>query len=287
MSLQPHAVGKPTGRRILFALVGVTWALGLASSWRSTESPERFAFNLAATFLFLWIVPVVFFPHLNRRIARRFLLVTVPIALLTLVLELPAALDLIDYRLVFRTEILSPAHDPRNLPDEELVFRRRPYEHLEGSRRGGNLTRLWDIPNAHVYRYDVRYDGNGFRNRLDRFTADIAVLGDSFVEAPLIGNSEVFTSVIEQEDGRTVVNLGLSSYGPQQQLLTLHRYALPLQPRLVISVFFEGNDLKDAFSYPRLRDEPWGRTPQLSCALVHEKHANRSVQRHGITACPA
>jgi hypothetical protein len=173
------------------------------------------------------------------------------------VLELPAALDLIDYRLVFRTEILSPAHDPRNLPDEELVFRRRPYEYLEGSRRGGNPTRLWGIPNAHVYRYDVRYDGNGFRNRLDRFTADIAVLGDSFVEAPLIGNSEVFTSVIEQEDGRTVVNLGLSSYGPQQQLLTLHRYALPLQPRLVISVFFEGNDLKDAFSYPRLRDEPW------------------------------
>ena len=41
----------------------------------------------------------------------------------------------------------------------------------------------------------------------------------------------VFTVMLQQLEQTTVVNLGTSGYGPQQELAVLKRYALSLHPR--------------------------------------------------------
>jgi hypothetical protein len=48
------------------------------------------------------------------------------------------------------------------------------------------------------------------------------------------------------------VNLGQNGYGPQQELVVLKRYALPLHPQAVIWVFSEATDILDAQQYVML-----------------------------------
>jgi hypothetical protein len=172
-------------------------------------------------------------------------------------MELPVLLGYVDYRLVLHTPILSPWRDPQNIPDEELIFRRRPHDHRQGAFRGGNLSFLWNVPDAQLHPYDLHYDQNGFRNGQDLTSADVVVLGDSFVEGTYVSDAEVLTSVIARRTDLVVANLGLSAYGPQQELAALRRYGLPLKPQAVILVFFEGNDLQDASAYALLRSGSW------------------------------
>ncbi len=61
----------------------------------------------------------------------------------------------------------------------------------------------------------------------------------------------LMTSVLGELENATVANLGLSGYGPQQELATLKRYALPLNPKTIVWVFYEGNDLGNVDGYER------------------------------------
>jgi hypothetical protein len=51
---------------------------------------------------------------------------------------------------------------------------------------------------------------------------------------------------------KTVANFGQSGYGPQQELAVLKRFALPLHPKYVVWVFYEGNDLLDVHEYEKM-----------------------------------
>src|SRR6202007_1843538 len=86
-------------------------------------------------------------------------------------------------------------------------------------------------------------------NELDLKHADIIVIGDSIVEGLTVSNSQLMTSVLAHLRRQVVANLGQSAYGPQQELVVLKRYGLPLQPRTVVWMFFEGNDLSDVIGY--------------------------------------
>src|SRR5262249_25131700 len=57
-------------------------------------------------------------------------------------------------------------------------------------------------------------------------------------------------------------NLGVSGYGPQQELVVLKRFGLPRNPRLVVWQFTEWNDVIDAQVYASRNDPaiPTGRT---------------------------
>lgn len=80
------------------------------------------------------------------------------------------------------------------------------------------------------------------------------VVGDSFIEGTNVGDHEqLVTSHLARALGesKTVVNLGQVHYGPQQELVVLRRFGLPLQPKVCVWAFFEGNDLQDAESYER------------------------------------
>jgi hypothetical protein len=251
----PHGMNRYLMRKAILFLICLVWALVLFLCWRQTDSVETFTFNLFLTYLSVWLFAGIFSQIPTREKLLTFILVNGSIAFTLLVIEVPTILGLLDYRVVLHTP-LSPSHDPANIADTDLIFRRQLNSHKQGSFRGGDINWGWDVPDARLYTYDIHYDRNGFRNTLYPSHADIVVLGDSFVEGTNVSDEELMTSLIAKNADMTVLNLGLSTYGPQQELIAFQRYGLPVDPKAVISVFFEGNDLNDVTTYLRMRDEP-------------------------------
>ena len=112
---------------------------------------------------------------------------------------------------------------------------------------GGSALLYYRIPQSDLtrFRWDVTRDANGFRNATDLKSADIAVIGDSFVEGMAVPYEKTMTSILARLQGKVAANLGQPGYGLQQELIVLKRYGVPLQPRTLIWMFYEGNDLSD------------------------------------------
>ncbi len=164
-------------------------------------------------------------------------------------LEVPAALGH-DYSRTFGTadnDTWLQLATGVNSRDDQLIHVHQPHSRYQGA-VVGNLVRL-GIPSAVPYRVDVAYDRNGFRNDRDHDRADVVVIGDSFVEGAETPQPQTMVSEIGRQLGVTAVNLGQSNYGPQQELVVLERYGLPLAPGLVVWCFFGGNDMIDAAGY--------------------------------------
>jgi len=102
-----------------------------------------------------------------------------------------------------------------------------------------------------VYRCELRLDRNGFRNATELSSAKIIVIGDSFVEGLQVSEEELLTNQLSSLLGKTVANLGRTSYGPQQELHVLRRYGVGLRPGTCVWAFYEGNDLQDLNGYDR------------------------------------
>jgi hypothetical protein len=168
---------------------------------------------------------------------------------------LPAFIGAFDYRTVIGPEHLWWAP---NRHDPELLQVHRPHAHQSGVARGGIISWGFQIPASDMttYEWDVTYDHNGFRNMSDLESADMVVIGDSFVEGLTVPNPLLTTSLLAELQGQVVANLGQSAYGPQQELVVLKRYGLPLRPRTVIWMFFEGNDLEDVVTYHTATSTP-------------------------------
>lgn len=227
----------------------------MATTWALTATTAHFAVNLALTYAAA--IAVALIQARDRRAALFWCLSTTGTAIACLaILETPAALGWIDYRLVFRTPILAPDDSPAFDFDAELLFRRRPFGRFQGTMSGGDLSYVFDVPDPDDLPYDVQYDSRGFRNTEEFASADVVVIGDSFVEGTYVVQDELITGVLARKLGERVANFGVIAYGPQQELVVLRRYALPLRPKTVIWVFFEGNDLKDALRYEQIHANP-------------------------------
>jgi hypothetical protein len=181
---------------------------------------------------------------------RRFLLGSAGVLFALVLIECPALLNLYDYS---EDGLLSNLR-----PDPELLFLHRPDSFFAGSRRGGSFANIYGIPpsDMSLYRWDVRYDHNGFRNDADLRKADVAVTGSSFVEATTISDAQLMTTLLAQRQRVVVANLGHNAYGPQQQLIVLKRYGLPLQPRTVVWMFADFTDLRQATLFDDLTHYP-------------------------------
>ena len=181
---------------------------------------------------------------------RRFLLGSAGVLFALVLIECPALLNLYDYS---EDGLLSNLR-----PDPELLFLHRPDSFFAGSRRGGSFANIYSIPpsDMSLYRWDVRYDHNGFRNDADLRKADVAVTGSSFVEATTISDAQLMTTLLAQRQRVVVANLGHNAYGPQQQLIVLKRYGLPLQPRTVVWMFADFTDLRQATVFDGLTHYP-------------------------------
>jgi hypothetical protein len=109
----------------------------------------------------------------------------------------------------------------------------------------------------------LRTDGRGYRNQSDRTQYDIVVLGDSFAEGSNVSDEHVWPARLAERRGESVYNLGMSGYGPLEYLESLERHGLPLHPRRVLCMIYEGNDFRSAKS-----DRKRGR-PSLSSQIKH------------------
>jgi lysophospholipase L1-like esterase len=187
--------------------------------------------------------------------ARRILLVLVGVIVALSLMEFPAFINVVDYN-----ALIGPLRgsDGTRIFDPELLWIHRPNAHYKGAITGGDITGWYKIPSSDAtpYQWDVKYDHNGFRNDIDLKAAGTVVLGDSFVEEIQTPTAQLMTSLLAHLQGEVVANLGQSGYGPQQELLVLKRYGLPLRPHTVVWMFFEGNDLWDEIHYRQWTSHP-------------------------------
>jgi hypothetical protein len=85
-------------------------------------------------------------------------------------------------------------------------------------------------------------------------TLRVAVVGDSFTEAPQVAYKQTFCEVAERALGGCkgmggrqiqVMNFGTDAYGTAQELITLRQHVWQYSPDLVVLAFFSGNDLRN------------------------------------------
>jgi hypothetical protein len=183
-----------------------------------------------------------------NRIARALRAGTI-VAFMLLVLDVPAVLGH-DYGVT----IANRGHETWlqlatgvNKSDDELIHVHHPNSRYTGE-VAGDLVQ-WGIPSPTRYIVDVVYDHNGFRNSEDYRQADVVAIGDSFIEGAETAESATMVAQMGRQLGVVAANLGQSNYGPQQELIVLKRYGLPLSPKVVVWFFFGGNDLNDIDSY--------------------------------------
>jgi hypothetical protein len=99
------------------------------------------------------------------------------------------------------------------------------------------------------YSVDFTRDDHGFRNPTPwPDHPDLVITGDSFVAGEAVQSP--FWDGIDP----SILELGLPSSGPGEQLLLLRAFALPRSPRIVILAFFEGNDLGDAYHFQQVQN---------------------------------
>ncbi|HWG96433.1 MAG TPA: hypothetical protein VN647_05050, partial [Nitrospira sp.] len=203
---------------------------------------------LIASYLVLWGGYSLISTVPREEIRNQFVLMTIAFGAALLLVELPALVKLIDYRQTFSISGRIGG-GPGYLPDPELLFKPAPYHAVKMEFSRGNIGEILCLPSHPAEPFEVKYDKNGFRNDEDFTSADIAVIGDSYVESPMLPGSMLATTRLAKLTQKTVANLGQSGYGPQQELAVLKRYALPLHPKSVVWIFYEGNDLRDAQKY--------------------------------------
>ena len=151
----------------------------------------------------------------------------------------------------FHLDIVSPyfAYKANYDYDDQLVFREKPFNHgVTDSFKGSHYSPIYkiDVPSLTV---EWITDENGFRNSRRTDSADVVILGDSYMDYGQNG-SDTFPGRLEEKlSGLTVMNLGKSGYGPFQYLEVLKRFGLKYKPRYALFAFYEGNDILDIRNY--------------------------------------
>jgi lysophospholipase L1-like esterase len=86
-------------------------------------------------------------------------------------------------------------------------------------------------------------DQNGFRNPPEAWSKplDVALIGDSYTHGYCVADAAGLAGQLRRT--HRVLNLGISGIGPLSQLAILKEYAPALEPRNVIWLFYEGNDI--------------------------------------------
>jgi hypothetical protein len=228
--------------------LGVAWLGRQDATWAIRLTSPAFGVALLGTYAAAWGVGVAR-SHVPRRTVFRALAVTISLTLGLVALEATAAAGIVDYSRV-RNALTAQWDGPTDdfVFDHELSFRRPPHTRWSGWPRS-NMAQTFNLPLRSAYRQTFSTDSHGFRNPTDMDRADVVLLGDSYVEGAYVSDEETAAVRLHELTGRRVANLGLSGYGPLQEMKVLERYALPLEPRLVAWFFFEGNDFDDDQAY--------------------------------------
>lgn len=166
-------------------------------------APESHSHTLAGimlSYLVLWGAIFLLSNASKIEKTKRFFLTTGSLVLMVGVLELLVVGNLVDFRTAFGTAVKEPWKHPDNLLDPKLLHIHDPYDRF-----------VWEG-------IEYRYDHYGFRNETDLKSADLIVVGDSFVEGWGVSAADLLTTQLARQLNRSVVNLGQSWYGQQQEL---------------------------------------------------------------------
>ncbi len=145
-------------------------------------------------------------------------------------------------------------------------------------------------------------DEHGFRNPPGIHGMDvpeIVLIGDSFVQGYCVPSGSDIASRIRRVVPKTL-NLGVDDAGPLLELAALREYAEPLRPRVVLWLYFEGNDLADLawekrqpiyplYLKPRFRQRLRELQPAIDLRLEKIATALRTLsdqERHAASASP-
>jgi len=212
---------------------------------------ELFLAHVAVSYLALLACYVVLGRRLWKRRLGRALLNVGAIVLAVLIVELPAALGWLDYRVLLVPKMTGgPGPHNRRL-DAQLIAVRPAHDHYIERQPGDDVFGL-AIPITRIYETEYRFDKNGFRNPSDLDRAKVVLLGDSFAEGYKTPQEEICATQLGRLLGLEVANLAQCDFGPRQELVTLQRFGVKLSPDMVVWFFYEGNDLHDIGEYDRV-----------------------------------
>lgn len=243
--------------------VAVLWGTGTLNTRHLIDA-------ILATYFLAWGLYAFLSGLPRKEVQARFVLMTVTWATVLGAAEMLGVLGLVNYQWLLGGPERGLWDRPGFVRDPELLYRHVPHHRERGLYVRGNLGEGLCLPPNPPKEYDLRYDHNGFRNDDDLDHADVVVLGDSYVEGAMLPSSDLLTAALARKLGTPVANLGVNGYGPEQELFVLKRYALSLQPKTIVWVFFEGNDLDQVHwsdegeeSFPdtaALQDDYWFRS---------------------------
>ncbi|MCS6303911.1 MAG: hypothetical protein H8K07_09610 [Nitrospira sp.] len=191
---------------LFVAIYGLTITAGIADA-------RHLSSFLIASYLVLWGGYALLSSVPRQEIRSQFILTTISLGVAVLLVELPAVVKLIDYRRTFSVSGNLLGEEPGYLPDPELVAKPAPYRTVKMEFSRGNLGEVLCLPSRPAEPFELKYDKNGFRNDEDFTKADIAVIGDSYVESPMLPGSMLATTRLAELIQKTVANLGQSGYG--------------------------------------------------------------------------
>jgi hypothetical protein len=209
---------------------------------------------MVLTYVLTWGF-VIGISRARRRTLFRGLLATLMLLILLVGLEVPAALRLVHWGLVFQR--LTGEVDYVNnafVADRELAFRRRPNDHWCGPTAGA-MERKYNPDPDLSKQMDFTTDSWGYRNITDMERADVVMLGDSFVEGWRVSDEQTMARVMQARLDRPIANLGVAGYGPKQELVVLKKDGVRLKPSIVVWFFFEGNDIYDDESFEAFMED--------------------------------
>ena len=88
----------------------------------------------------------------------------------------------------------------------------------------------------------------GYRNRAIPATVDIVAIGDSHTYGNTAKMEESWPHVAGALTGKSVYNMGMGGYGPNQYYYLLNSRALGLKPGIVLCGLYMGDDFENAFT---------------------------------------
>jgi hypothetical protein len=238
-------------------LRSVVWLVALVAWWAATawlaRQPAPWALRLtnpafAAGLLWTYVAAatiIVRGARDRRTMLFRIAAATMALGVCVLLFEASAVAGLLDFHRI--RNIFSGDGDERSvdfLSDHEMSFRRPAHAHSSGRPRS-NMAETFNLPIRSPYVQTFSTDSRGFRNAADLTRADIALVGDSYIEGAYVSDEETAAVRLQERLGRPVANLGVSGYGTLQELKVIEQYAVPLGPKMLAWFFFEGNDLDD------------------------------------------
>lgn len=174
------------------------------------------------------------------------------------------------------------AYKTNYLADAELGYRERPFNRrLIRDFTGTGFSSRYRVE-VQPYTIEWIMDRDGFRNRPDGRSADVVVLGDSYVEYGSTADDTWVGRMERKLSPLRVRNLGKSGYTVAQYVEAMKRFGLRDQPRIAVLAIYEGNDLtemRDFLLWQR------GRLSEVSSSLL--KFGAASLVRRYMAAAGA